>query len=32
MALDEGYRATAKETSALAQEFEDADLEGWDDY
>jgi len=32
MALEEGYRATAKETSALAQEFEDADLEGWDDY
>ncbi len=32
MALEEGYRATAKETSALAKEFEGADLEGWDDY
>ena len=32
MTLEEGYRATAKETSALAKEFEGADLEGWDDY
>lgn len=31
-ALEEGYRATAKESSTLAKEFEVADLEGWDDY
>ncbi len=30
--LEEGYRVTAKESSALAKEFEGADLEGWDDY
>ena len=30
--LEEGYRATAKESRALAHEFEVADLEGWDDY
>jgi metal-responsive CopG/Arc/MetJ family transcriptional regulator len=30
--LIEGYQATAKESLALAKEFEDADLEGWDDY
>lgn len=31
-ALEEGYRATAREGAALAKEFENADLEGWDDY
>jgi metal-responsive CopG/Arc/MetJ family transcriptional regulator len=31
-ALEEGYRASAKESLALAREFEGADLEGWDDY
>ena len=31
-ALEEGYRATARESAALAKEFENADLEGWDDY
>jgi metal-responsive CopG/Arc/MetJ family transcriptional regulator len=31
-ALEEGYRATAKESSALAKEFQGTDLEGWDDY
>ena len=31
-ALEEGYRAAAKESSTLAKEFEVADLEGWDDY
>lgn len=30
--LEEGYRATAKESSAIAEEFEHADLEGWDEY
>lgn len=30
--LEEGYRATAGESSVLAKEFEEADLEGWDDY
>jgi metal-responsive CopG/Arc/MetJ family transcriptional regulator len=30
--LIEGYKATAKENRALTREFEDADLEGWDDY
>ena len=30
--LEEGYRATAKESTALAREFEAADLEGWGDY
>ena len=30
--LEEGYRATAKESIALAREFEAADLEGWDEY
>ena len=30
--LEEGYRATARESAALAKEFERADLEGWDDY
>jgi metal-responsive CopG/Arc/MetJ family transcriptional regulator len=28
-ALEDGYRATAKESSALASEFEAADLERW---
>ena len=31
-ALEEGYKATAGESSVLAKEFEDVDLEGWDDY
>jgi metal-responsive CopG/Arc/MetJ family transcriptional regulator len=30
--LVEGYRAAAKKSRALAKEFENADLEGWDDY
>ena len=30
--LEEGYRASAKESIALAREFEAADLEGWDEY
>jgi metal-responsive CopG/Arc/MetJ family transcriptional regulator len=30
--LAEGYRASAKETIALAREFEAVDLEGWDEY
>lgn len=30
--LEEGYRATAKESIAMAREFEAADLEGWDEY
>lgn len=30
--LEEGYRASAKESVALAGEFEAADLEGWDEY
>jgi len=30
--LIEGYQATAKESRALTEEFESADLEGWDDY
>ncbi len=29
--IEEGYRATAKESIALAREFEAADLEGWDE-
>ena len=31
-ALEEGYRATTRESTALAKEFEYADLEGWDEY
>jgi CopG family transcriptional regulator / antitoxin EndoAI len=30
--LEEGYRAAAKESIALAREFEAVDLEGWDEY
>ena len=30
--LVEGYQATAKDSLALTKEFENADLEGWDDY
>ncbi|MCK9391054.1 MAG: ribbon-helix-helix domain-containing protein [Syntrophales bacterium] len=30
--LEEGYRASAKGSIALAGEFEAADLEGWDEY
>jgi CopG family transcriptional regulator/antitoxin EndoAI len=30
--LVEGYQASAKESRALTREFENADLEGWDDY
>ena len=31
-ALEEGYRAASEEGSGLAEEFEAADLEGWDEY
>jgi metal-responsive CopG/Arc/MetJ family transcriptional regulator len=30
--LIEGYQAAAKESLVLTKEFENADLEGWDDY
>ncbi len=30
--LEEGYRAAKRESLSLAQEFEVADLEGWDEY
>lgn len=30
--LEEGYRATVKESIALARDFEAADLEGWHEY
>jgi len=30
--LEEGYRATRQETLAFSNEFETADLEGWDEY
>lgn len=30
--LVQGYRATEKESAAFAKEFEDTDLEGWDEY
>lgn len=30
--LEEGYRATKQESLDLATEFEDIDLEGWDEY
>lgn len=30
--LEEGYRATKQESLDLAKEFEDIDLEGWDEY
>jgi len=30
--LEEGYRATKQESLDLAKEFEDLDLEGWDEY
>jgi metal-responsive CopG/Arc/MetJ family transcriptional regulator len=30
--LEEGYRAAAKESAAMAEEFEAADLEGWNKY
>ena len=30
--LEDGYRAAAKESIALAEEFEAVDLEGWDEY
>jgi metal-responsive CopG/Arc/MetJ family transcriptional regulator len=30
--LEEGYRVAAKESIALAEEFETVDLEGWDEY
>jgi len=30
--LEEGYRATKKESLALSREFEPVDLEGWDEY
>mgnify|MGYP000309586170 CR=1 FL=1 len=30
--LEEGYRSRQQESMALTDEFEAADLEGWDDY
>ena len=30
--LEEGYKATQKESRNIAKEFESIDLEGWDDY
>lgn len=30
--LEEGYQTTAKENLDLTKEFENADLEDWDDY
>ncbi|MBL0715228.1 MAG: hypothetical protein JJV98_16185 [Desulfosarcina sp.] len=30
--LEDGYRNTKRESFAIANEFETADLEGWDDY
>ena len=30
--LEEGYRATNRESLALSKEFEPLDLEAWDDY
>ncbi len=31
-ALEEGYRGTKQESLSLTSEFEDVDIEGWDDY
>jgi len=31
-ALEEGYKAMKKESQYLAKEFENIDLEGWDEY
>ena len=30
--LAQGYQATEKESAGFAREFEDTDLEGWDEY
>lgn len=30
--LEEGYKAVKKDSLAMANEFEPADLEGWDEY
>ena len=30
--LAQGYQATEKESADFAREFEDTDLEGWDEY
>ena len=30
--LEEGYKATRKEALAISREFEEIDLEGWDEY
>ncbi len=30
--LEEGYRLNKKESRALSKEFENLDLEGWDEY
>ena len=30
--LEEGYKATRKEALAISREFEETDLEGWDEY
>jgi len=32
MLLEEGYKATRQESTAIAKEFEPVDLEGWDEY
>ncbi len=31
-ALEEGYRAGKKESQSVAKEFEQIDIEGWDEY
>ena len=30
--LEEGYKTRKRESQAIAQDFEPADLEGWDEY
>ena len=30
--LEQGYKATKKESLAMVKEFEQIDLEGWDEY
>jgi len=30
--LEEGYKVRKKESQSIAEEFESADLEGWDEY
>jgi len=31
-ALEEGYKSRKKESLSMTEEFESADLEGWDEY